>query len=110
MAMNDEATGPDFETPAMSRTGIVCPLGKLEYPVKTHLPTGCEELFLRLVSDAGYGTPSEFVRDLILMRLYGKTFNELCADDRRALLTSEVPYSDQMRTKSTLRVVGEVRA
>lgn len=73
----------------LSRNGRTCPFGKYTASVETKIDESTREVLSRLAREAGM-TDSEFLRELILVRVYG-------VERMREL------YTDRLR-----RVAGEI--
>ncbi|WP_045454300.1 hypothetical protein [Caballeronia cordobensis] len=56
---------------ARGRTGFSSPLGKLTAEVRTKVDEDTRDELERIATDAGMGI-SEFVRELVLIRVYGR--------------------------------------
>jgi hypothetical protein len=75
-----------------SRSAVTSHLGGCTEAVKVWLPIEIEAEFKQLAARAGAGA-SEFLRDMIFLRLKGLTYGEFCAKSRRQLLQGEGPIA-----------------
>jgi hypothetical protein len=83
----------DNNTPLLSRTGVVSPLGTLLSELKTKVDIDTELAFRRLCNEADTDVAGA-LRNYVCKVVHGKTYEELCFEAskrRRALLLPEGP-------------------
>ena len=99
--------GKSGSATALSRTGTASPLGKCEYEIHVRLPNSVGPLWEAFLKAAGYTADGECARDVLLVKLLGKTLADMTRDSRRELLKSEVPFAEQMRSGGGTQGVGQ---
>lgn len=60
------------DRPAFSRSGESNPFGKCDDPLQTWLPAVIKERFAALAVMKGYGSASEYARELIMEKVVGE--------------------------------------
>jgi hypothetical protein len=89
------------DSPSFAR-GISSSIGKCVDDIKVWLPVDIAAELKQLAASDG-ATASEFLRDMVMLKLRGRTWGELQAESRRAAILGT-------GSVTALRVAGEVKA
>lgn len=84
------------QSPLLSRTGAVSPIGTLTQDLKTKVDVDTEAAFRRICAEAGTDVAGA-LRNYVCKVVHGKSFDELCAEAsqrRRLALGLEGPIGD----------------
>jgi hypothetical protein len=82
--------GPSHEA-VLARTSGMHSLGKCTEPVKTLLPEDIKEELARKTRELGYGSESEYLRELVIVALRGREFLASLHADRLRGLAQNLP-------------------
>lgn len=99
--MNNKNKAAD-QTPLLSRTGTVSPIGTLTEDLKTKVDPDTDQAFRRICAEAGTDVAGA-LRNYVCKVVHGKTFDELCfeaAQRRRLLLLGEGSNGALMRAEA----------
>lgn len=107
--MDDTAT--DAHAFMSRTTGLPSHMGKATATLKASVPECVKEDFDRLARDLGFPSGSDFLRDIVMVRLYGAEQIRMMNEDRLRKAAGIGPVSVQkaesMPALPTIHTVGE---
>lgn len=80
---NDESEHSQDEALALSRTGMVAPMGTLIDELKTKVDPDTAAAFRKLVNEAGTDIAGA-LRDWVYLKVHGRTFTDIQLDEAKA--------------------------